>query len=125
MGEKRSRKTAKRSVRAARAREKRQLRKSGVTAKVDACLAACKSADFQRLFAAEAEKEGDAIRDMTAVRRLVLRVLDDMKVPHAGVNLTYSWDPSDRKLGIYFRPHRAAAQVARAALAAVPGSSPA
>ena len=114
----------KRAVARAKQRQKRDLIKAGVKAKIDAVLFACSSPEFQRRFSAAAEREGDALSRMKDVDRIVRAVLDEMGVLHADVHLTFSWDPSERKLGVFFRPARPLTQVARAALAAVPSETP-
>jgi len=113
----------KRAVARAKARQKRDLIKAGVKQKIDAVLFACSSPEFQRRFSAAAEREGDALSRMRDVDRIVRAVLDEMEVSNADVFLTFSWNPSERKLGVYFRPARPLTQVARAALAAVPAAS--
>lgn len=110
----------KRAVARAKRRQKHDLLKAGIKAKIDTVLMACGSAEFQRRFSEAAEREGDTAGRMTDVERMARAVLDDMGVAHADVRLTFSWDPNKRQLTVYFRPNNPIAQAARAALASVP-----
>ena len=83
-------------------RAQRNLRRSGVTARVGAVIAALRSPEFAERFAAErAMAEMLApLPGLAAVRDLALRVLGMMSVDARDVLLQFSWDPTAKKLGI-------------------------
>jgi len=95
------------------------MKQAGIDRQIEAVMAACSSADFTQRFGDAVAIAGDSIVSMRDVQRVVHGILDEMAVAHRGVFLTFSWDPSTRKLGIYFRPQRPLAQVARSALKSV------
>ncbi len=108
---------------AAKKRIRRAMDRAGVTAKVKAVEEACASARFQESFSAKAEAAGDDCRDMRGVSAMALATLDEMGVAHRGISVKFSWDPSERRLGVFVRPHGVAAQVAAAAMSKLRGMS--
>lgn len=112
---------AKSPKQAAKKRIRRAMDSAGVTARVKAVEEACVSARFQELFSAKAAAAGDDCRDMRGVSTMALAALDEMGVSHRGISVKFSWDPSERRLGVFVRPNAVAAQVAAAAMSKLRG----
>lgn len=109
----------KRAAAAARKRLRRAEARAGIDRQVEEVRAACASEDFQRRFSARAARAGAAVTSMAAVQAMAHAALDEMGVAHQGVMLTFSWDPRERALGIFFRPKQKIGHMVRHALQSV------
>jgi len=113
---KRQRHAGKVAAAAARRQLARDERAAGVSGRVAAVQVACATPEFQRRFSDLAARRAGGITSMRDVQATAHSVLDAMGVAHRDVFLTFSWDPTARELGIFFRPRQKIGQMVRHAL---------
>jgi hypothetical protein len=93
--------TRRQAIRRVRAR----LAKAGLLERAEALLAVAKGPEFAHRMNAECGGQpGDWIRTNHDVRKLATKILDEMKVDHRGIELTFQYDPATRKLDMWARP---------------------
>jgi hypothetical protein len=114
-----------RSRRQAVRRIRRRLDKAGLLARAAAVLAVAQGQEFKLRLNAEVDgAPGDWIRDDDDGRKVLVRILNAMKVDHRDITLTVKWTPSKRRLDVWARPAHAIVQeiAGKAKLRAIPPS---